>query len=95
MKKMLLNDLIKSSSVPEPGDPEDAGQERLIDLSPIGMATYEYNPEHEVYVVTLTLEKNGEELSYVLDPDGLRDLIALGKKYFYNEMEHSTFGFEK
>ena len=95
MKKILLNDLIKSSSVPDPGDLEDAGLERLIDLSPIGIATYEYQPEHEVYVVTLTLEKNGEELSYVLDPQGLRDLIDLGKKYFYQEMEYNTFGFEK
>jgi hypothetical protein len=91
MKKVLIADLIKASEVPEPGDPEDAGIENIIDLSPIGVATYKHNPEHDVYVVTLTLDKGGEVREYVLTPEGLKDLIDLGTKYFYQEMEDYTF----
>ena len=88
---MMIADIIKASEMPEPGDPEDAGIENVIDLSPIGIATYEHNPEHDVYIVTLKLEKGGESIQYVLDPQGLKDLIELGKKYFYQEMEDYTF----
>lgn len=91
MKKVLIADLIKASEMPEPGDPEDAGIENIIDLSPIGVATYKHNPEHDVYVVTLTLNKGGEVREYVLTPEGLKDLIDLGTKYFYQEMEDYTF----
>jgi len=91
MKKVLIADLIKASEVPEPGDPEDAGIENIIDLSPIGVATYKHNPEHDVYVVTLTLDKGGEVREYVLTPEGLKDLIELGTKYFYQEIEDYTF----
>ena len=91
MKKMMIADLIKASEMPEPGDPEDAGIENIIDLSPIGIATYKHNPEHDVYVVTLTLDKGGEVREYVLTPEGLKDLIDLGTKYFYQEMEDYTF----
>jgi hypothetical protein len=93
MKKMMIADLIKQvqNEVPEYGDPEDAGIENIIDLSPIGIATYKHEPEHDVYIVTLKLEKGGEEIQYVLDPQGLKDLIELGKKYFYQEMEDYTF----
>ena len=91
MKKVLIADLIKASEMPEPGDPEDAGIENIIDLSPIGVATYKHNPEHDVYVVTLTLDKGGEVREYVLTPEGLKDLIDLGTKYFYQEMEDYTF----
>jgi hypothetical protein len=91
MKKVLIADLIKASEMPEPGDPEDAGIESIIDLSPIGVATYKHNPEHDVYVVTLTLNKGGEVREYVLTPEGLKDLIDLGTKYFYQEMENYTF----
>jgi hypothetical protein len=91
MKKVLIADLIKESQIPEPGDPEDAGIENIIDLSPIGVATYKYNPEHDVYVVTLTLDKGGEVREYVLTPEGLKDLIELGTKYFYQEIEDYTF----
>lgn len=95
MKKVLIADLIKESQIPEPGDLEDAGIENVIDLSPIGIATYEHNPEHDVYIVTLKLEKGGESIQYVLDPQGLKDLIELGKKYFYQEMESNTFDMQK
>jgi hypothetical protein len=91
MKKMMIADLIKASEIPEPGDPEDAGIENIIDLSPIGVATYKHNPEHDVYVVTLTLNKGGEVREYVLTPEGLKDLIDLGTRYFYQEMEDYTF----
>ena len=93
----MLADLIKQvqEEIPTPGDPEDAGIENVIDLSPVGIATYEHNPEHDVYVVTLTLDKGGEELEYVLSPEGLKDLIDLGTRYFYQEMESSTFGMRK
>jgi hypothetical protein len=91
MKKVLIADIIKQSEVPEPGDPEDAGIENIIDLSPIGVATYKHNPEHDVYVVTLTLDKGGEVREYVLTPEGLKDLIELGTKYFYQEIEDYTF----
>jgi hypothetical protein len=91
MKKVLIADLIKASEMPEPGDPEDAGIENIIDLSPIGVATYKHNPEHDVYVVTLTLNKGGEVREYVLTPEGLKDLIDLGTKYFYQEIEDYTF----
>ena len=91
MKKVMIADLIKESEIPVPGDPEDAGIENVIDLSPIGIATYEHNPEPDVYIVTLKLEKGGESIQYVLDPQGLKDLIELGKKYFYQEMESNTF----
>ena len=91
IKKVLIADLIKASEMPEPGDPEDAGIENIIDLSPIGVATYKHNPEHDVYVVTLTLNKGGEVREYVLTPEGLKDLIDLGTKYFYQEMEDYTF----
>lgn len=95
MKKMMIADIIKASEVPVPGDPEDAGIENVIDLSPVGIATYEHNPEHDVYIVTLKLEKGGESIQYVLDPQGLKDLIELGKKYFYQEMESNTFDMQK
>ena len=95
MKKVLIADLIKESEIPVPGDLEDAGIENVIDLSPIGIATYEHNPEHDVYIVTLKLEKGGESIQYVLDPQGLKDLIDLGKKYFYQEMESNTFDMQK
>lgn len=95
MKKMMIADIIKASEVPVPGDPEDAGIENVIDLSPVGIATYEHNPEHDVYIVTLKLEKGGESIQYVLDPQGLKDLIELGKKYFYQEMESNTFDISK
>jgi hypothetical protein len=95
MKKVLIADLIKASKMPEPGDPEDAGIENIIDLSPIGVATYKHNPEHDVYVVTLTLDKGGEVREYVLTPEGLKDLIDLGTKYFYQEMESNTFDMQK
>ena len=91
MKKVLISDLIKASEMPEPGDPEDAGIENIIDLSPIGIATYKHDPEHDVYVVTLTLDKGGEVREYVLTPEGLKDLIDLGTKYFYQEIEDYTF----
>lgn len=87
----MISDIIKASQAPVPGDPQDAGIENVIDLSPVGIATYEHNPEHDVYVVTLKLEKGGEELQYVLDPQGIKDLIELGTKYFYQEMESNTF----
>lgn len=92
-----MADLIKQvqEEVPVPGDLEDAGIENVIDLSPIGIATYEHNPEHDVYIVTLTLDKGGETREYVLSPEGLIDLIELGHRYFYQEMESSTFGLEK
>lgn len=97
MKKIMIADLIKQvqEEIPVPGDLEDAGQENVIDLSPIGIATYEHNPEHDVYIVTLTLDKGGETREYVLNPDGLKDLIELGTKYFYNEMESQTFDMNK
>lgn len=97
MKKMMMADLIKQvqEEVPTPGDLEDTGQESVIDLSPIGIATYEHNPEHDVYVVTVTLDKDGETREYVLSPEGLIDLIELGTKYFYDEMESNTFDMAK
>ena len=97
MKKMMMADLIKQvqEEVPVPGDLEDTGQESVIDLSPIGVATYKHNPEHDVYIVTVTLDKGGEDREYVLSPEGLIDLIELGTKYFYNEMESSTFDMAK
>lgn len=97
MKKMMMADLIKQvqEEIPVPGDLEDAGQENVIDLSPVGIATYEHNPEHDVYIVTLTLDKGGETREYVLSPEGLIDLIELGTKYFYNEMESNTFDMAK
>jgi hypothetical protein len=95
MKKVMIADLIKESEIPEPGDLEDAGIENVIDLSPIGIATYEHNPEHDVYIVTLKLEKGGESIQYVLHPQGLKDLIELGTKYFYQEMESNTFDMQK
>lgn len=93
MKKLLIADLIKQvqEEIPVPGDLEDAGIENAIHLPNIGIATYEHNPEHDVYIVTLKLEKGGESIQYVLDPQGLKDLIELGKKYFYQEMESNTF----
>jgi len=97
MKKLMIADLIKQveEEVPVPGDLEDAGIENVINLSPIGIATYEHNPEHDVYIVTLTLDKGGETREYVLSPEGLIDLIELGTKYFYNEMESNTFDMQK
>jgi hypothetical protein len=97
MKKMMMADLIKQvqEEVPVPGDLEDTGQESVIDLSPIGVATYKHNPEHDVYIVTVTRDKGGEDREYVLSPEGLIDLIELGTKYFYNEMESSTFDMAK
>ena len=97
MKKMMMADLIKQvqEEIPVPGDLEDAGQESVIDLSPIGVATYKHNLEHDVYIVTVTLDKGGEAREYVLSPEGLIDLIELGTKYFYNEMESSTFDMTK
>jgi hypothetical protein len=85
MRKVLIADLIKQVK-------EEMG---LIDLLPVGFARYEHNPEHDVYIVTLTLDKGGEKLEYVLDPNGLKDLKELGIKYFYNEMESPTFGMTK
>ena len=97
MKKLLIADLIKQvqEEIPVPGDLEDAGIENAIHLPNIGIATYEHNPEHDVYVVTLTLDKGGETKEYVLSPDGLKDLIELGTKYFYDEMESNTFDMSK
>jgi len=97
MKKMMMADLIKQvqEEIPVPGDLEDAGQENVVDLSPVGIATYKHNPEHDVYIVTLTLDKGGETREYVLSPEGLIDLIELGVKYFYNEMESNTFDMSK
>lgn len=97
MKKIMIADLIKQvqEEVPTPGDLEDTGQESVIDLFPIGVATYEHNPEHDVYVVTVTLDKGGETREYVLSPEGLIDLIELGTKYFYDEMESNTFDMTK
>lgn len=97
MKKLLIADLIKQvqEEIPVPGDLEDAGIENAIHLPNIGIATYEHNPEHDVYIVTLTLDKGGETREYVLNPDGLKDLIELGTKYFYDEMESITFDMRK
>ena len=97
MKKLLIADLIKQvqEEIPVPGDLEDAGIENAIHLPYIGTATYEHNPEHDVYIVTLTLDKGGEVREYVLNPNGLKDLIELGTKYFYDEMESQTFDMKK
>jgi len=91
MKKYMVADLIKDIA-PLPGDMQDIGQDNIIDLSPVGIATYAYEPEHDVYIVTLKLNKDGEEMEYVLSQEGLIDLIELGTKYFYNEMESATEG---
>ena len=97
MKKILIADVIKAvkEEIPVPGDLEDAGIENAIYLPYIGTATYEHNPEHDVYIVTLTLDKGGEVREYVLNPNGLKDLIELGTKYFYDEMESQTFSLNK
>ena len=87
MKKFQsIDDLIKSTV--QPGDLADYDMDMtgLIDLSPIGKASYEYDSVHEVYTVTLKLE-GGEVRDYALTQEGLNDLIELGTKYFYNEME--------
>lgn len=93
----MIADLIKQvqEEIPVPGDLEDAGIENAIHLPNIGIATYEHNPEHDVYIVTLTLDKGGEVREYVLNPNGLKDLIELGTKYFYDEMESQTFSLNK